>query len=104
MSGLSSPAAAAAYRAAQVALPQAFGAISTEASPIGFADAVARAMQSAVTAGRTADRRSTEAIAGEGNVTELALAVTKAELALQTTVAVRDRLVSAYQDVMRMPI
>jgi flagellar hook-basal body complex protein FliE len=32
------------------------------------------------------------------------LAVTKAELALQTTVALRDRVVAAYQEVMRMPI
>jgi flagellar hook-basal body complex protein FliE len=32
------------------------------------------------------------------------LAVARAELALQTTVAIRDRVVQAYQDVMRMPI
>jgi flagellar hook-basal body complex protein FliE len=31
-------------------------------------------------------------------------AVAKAELALQTTVAIRDRVVQAYQDIMRMPI
>jgi flagellar hook-basal body complex protein FliE len=30
--------------------------------------------------------------------------VAKAELALQTTAAVRDRVVQAYQDIMRMPI
>ncbi|WP_343898090.1 flagellar hook-basal body complex protein FliE [Craurococcus roseus] len=30
--------------------------------------------------------------------------MSRAELALQTAVAVRDRVVSAYQDVMRMPI
>ena len=34
----------------------------------------------------------------------IARAVAKAELALQTTVAVRDRVVQAYQDIMRMPI
>ena len=32
------------------------------------------------------------------------LAVGRAELTLQTAVAVRDRVVAAYQDVMRMPI
>jgi flagellar hook-basal body complex protein FliE len=31
-------------------------------------------------------------------------AVSKAELALQTTVTIRDRVVQAYQDIMRMPI
>jgi len=97
--------AAAAYRAAQAtALPQPLGGLAPAGEPPSFADAVARAMQSAVSAGRTADRKSAEAIAGEGDVTELALAITKAELALQTTVAVRDRLVSAYQEIMRMAI
>jgi flagellar hook-basal body complex protein FliE len=37
-------------------------------------------------------------------VTDVVLAVARAELALQTAVAVRDRVVAAYQDVMRMPI
>lgn len=104
MSALSAPAAAAAaaYRAAARIVPPVVPAAT--ASGGNFADAVARALQSAVGAGRDADRRATAAIAGEGDVTELALAVSKAELALQTTVAVRDRLVSAYQDVMRMSI
>ena len=44
------------------------------------------------------------AIAGGGNLTEVVQAVSRAELALQTTTAIRDRVVSAYQDIMRMPI
>jgi flagellar hook-basal body complex protein FliE len=43
-------------------------------------------------------------LTGQGGVTEMVLAVSRAELALQTATAVRDRVVSAYQDVMRMPI
>jgi len=34
----------------------------------------------------------------------VALAVSHAELALQGAVAVRDKVVQAYQDIMRMPI
>ena len=41
---------------------------------------------------------------GQVSVTDTVLAVSRAEMALQTAVAVRDRVVSAYQDVMRMPI
>jgi flagellar hook-basal body complex protein FliE len=41
---------------------------------------------------------------GEGSVTDLVIAVGRAELTLQTAVAVRDRVVAAYQEVMRMPI
>jgi flagellar hook-basal body complex protein FliE len=44
------------------------------------------------------------AIAGGGNLTEVVTAVSRAELALQSTVAIRDRVVQAYQDIMRMPI
>jgi flagellar hook-basal body complex protein FliE len=31
-------------------------------------------------------------------------AVTNAQVALQTVVAVRDRVISAYQDILKMPI
>jgi flagellar hook-basal body complex protein FliE len=41
---------------------------------------------------------------GQGGVTDAVLAISRAELALQTTVAIRDRVVAAYQDIMRMPI
>jgi flagellar hook-basal body complex protein FliE len=37
-------------------------------------------------------------------VADVVTALSRADLALQTTVALRDRVVSAYQDVMRMPI
>ena len=43
-------------------------------------------------------------LTGQGSVTDVVLAVSRAELALQTATAVRDRVVTAYQDVMRMPI
>jgi flagellar hook-basal body complex protein FliE len=45
-----------------------------------------------------------QAIAGGGNLTDVVTAVSKAELSLQTTIAIRDKAVQAYQDVMRMPI
>ena len=69
-----------------------------------FGSTLQRAMQGAVDAGTQADTQATQAIAGHGNITEVVTAVSKAELALQTTVALRDRVVQAYQDIMRMPI
>jgi flagellar hook-basal body complex protein FliE len=70
----------------------------------GFGGLVRRAMQQGVELGRSAEAASTSAMLGQGGVTEAVLAISRAELALQTTVAVRDRVVAAYQDVMRMPI
>ena len=70
----------------------------------GFGAALQRAMEGAVGAGHEADTSSVRALSGQGGVTDAVLALSRAELALQTAVAVRDRVVSAYQDVMRMPI
>jgi flagellar hook-basal body complex protein FliE len=89
--------AAAAYRATQAA-GEAMGQGG------GFGEALGRAVQGAIGQGRAADAASTAALTGQGGVTEMVLAVSRAELALQTATAVRDRVVSAYQDVMRMPI
>lgn len=70
----------------------------------GFGDMLARALGSVVDAGHQADAQSMQAIAGGGNLTEVVTAVSRAELALQSAVTIRDRVVQAYQDVMRMPI
>ena len=93
----SAGAALAAYRAVgQAAAGESGGA--------EFGAVLQRAVEGAVEAGHRADAASTQALAGQGSVTDVVLAVSRAELALQTAVAVRDRVVAAYQDVMRMPI
>ncbi len=70
----------------------------------GFGDALAEALGSVVDAGHQADAQSVRAISGSGDLTEVATAVSRAELALQTALTVRDKVVQAYQDVMRMSI
>ncbi len=93
-------AAAAAYRAVQ--------GLGADASAVaeggGFGVVLAQVAQGALDSGHAADAASAGALAGQGGVTEVVMAVSKAELALQTAVAVRDRVVAAYQDIMRMPI
>ena len=69
-----------------------------------FGAALGRALEGVVQAGHEADTQSMRALNGGGNLTEMAVAVSRAELALQGAVAIRDKVVSAYQDVMRMPI
>jgi flagellar hook-basal body complex protein FliE len=94
-------AAAAAYRAAQSI---GTGAEATAAGGSSFGALLEQISKGALDVGHTADSTSAAALAGQGGVTEVVMAVSKAELALQTAVAVRDRVVAAYQDVMRMPI
>jgi flagellar hook-basal body complex protein FliE len=69
-----------------------------------FGGVLARAVDDAVQAGHAAENQAVAAIAGGGSLTEVVQAVSRAEIALQTTTAIRDRVVSAYQDIMRMPI
>jgi flagellar hook-basal body complex protein FliE len=94
--------AAAAYRAAAGGGVPA--AQPTRDAGGGFGAVLQRAVEGAVETGRSADAASTAALTGSGSVTDVVLAISRAELALQTAVAVRDRVVAAYQDVMRMPI
>lgn len=70
----------------------------------GFGATLERAMHEVVETGHEADLKSAQGIAGEASVTDVVTAVSRAQLALQSTVAIRDRVVQAYQDVMKMQI
>jgi flagellar hook-basal body complex protein FliE len=69
-----------------------------------FGATLQRAMRSAVDTLHGADTKATEALTGNGNLTDVVTALARAELTLQTATAVRDRVVQAYQDIMKMPI
>ena len=89
------------------AAAQAYGRVDSGAQGVegsGFGAVLQRAMQGVVDSGHTAEAKSMEAIAGNGNLTDVVTAVSEAELALQSATAIRDRVVQAYQDIMRMPI
>ena len=69
-----------------------------------FSDLLKNVASSAVEAGKESDRMSALALDGKAGVTEVVTAVSNAELTLQTVVAVRDRVVEAYQQILSMPI
>lgn len=69
-----------------------------------FADLMQSIGRDALEAGHKADQMSIAAVEGKANVAEVVTAVANAELALQTVVAVRDQVVQAYQEILRMPI
>ena len=54
--------------------------------------------------GQTLFSGSRLATAGKTNVTDVVEAVSSAEVTLQAVTAVRDRVVNAYQEILRMPI
>ena len=70
----------------------------------GFGATLERALGDAVATGQEADATSVNAVVNGGDLTHVVTAVSKAQLALQEVVAIRDKVVSAYQEVMRMSI
>ena len=71
---------------------------------VSFASLMKHSIRESVETMRTGEEMSAKAITGEADITDVVQAVTAAELTLQTVVTVRDRMISAYQDIMRMPI
>ncbi len=86
--------------AAATAYQRASGSGSGES----FGATLDRALGSAVQTGQDADASAVDAVVNGGDLTHVVTAVSKAQLALQEVVAIRDKVVSAYQEVMRMSI
>ena len=69
-----------------------------------FGDLIEKAAHDSVDVMKAGEKASAQAITGEATLTDVVEAVTSAEMTLQTVVAVRDRMLSAYQEIMRMPM
>ena len=69
-----------------------------------FSDALASAVKSATETLHAGEAASAQGATGKGDLVQVVNAVTAAELTLQTVVAIRDRVIGAYQDIMKMPI
>lgn len=96
-SGVSPGRAAAAYAETDGGTPASAGGES-------FGGALDRAISGAISLGKEADAASVQGIAGQGDITSVVTAVSRAELALQAATAIRDKVVTAYQTIMSMPI
>jgi flagellar hook-basal body complex protein FliE len=82
------------------------GGLSGAASGAGgnFGTMVESMVTDASSSLRTAEAESAKQVAGKGDLIDVVTAIGAAESALDTVVAVRDRVVSAYSDIMRMQI
>lgn len=58
----------------------------------------------AIGAVKSAEQSSAAGIAGKADIREVVNAVNNAELTLETVVAVRDKVINAYNEILRMPI
>ena len=69
-----------------------------------FGDLLSGVMNDASSSGRTAELKANSAIQGKGDLVDVVTAVQAAEVSLETVVAIRDKVLAAYQEIMRMPI
>ncbi len=69
-----------------------------------FATVLKEATGAVIDSMREGERQSAAGIAGKANLAEVVNAVNNADVALQTAMAVRDRMVNAYQEILRMPM
>ena len=67
-----------------------------------FGDTLASAVEKVADLQGAADQEATRLAHGAGNLHETALALEKADVAMRLAVRVRNRLVEAYNEVMRM--
>lgn len=78
---------------------------SPEAFSKSFGQFLSEALQSVETAQVQADEAAQKLATGEiRDIAEVTIASEKATLALQLTVQVRNRVIEAYQEMMRMPV
>ena len=75
-----------------------------EAGGASFAGLVKDSLDNAVQVGERAEQLSMAQIVGEANMMDVVTAVANAEHTLETVVAVRDKVLQAYQEILRMPI
>jgi len=95
--------AARAYQAVQGAGAMPAATPSATQGP-SFGDMVKTAMNDVVTSSRSAERLMTAQTQGKADMVDVVTAVASAQASLSTMMAVRDQVISAYQQIMSMPI
>ena len=70
----------------------------------GFGELLQNVMSQATEQTRAAETQMAQNVQGQGSLIDVVTAISSAEASLETVVAVRDQVIAAYQEIMRMPI
>lgn len=73
-------------------------------SGFNFANMLAQQVSSTVEATKGAEAQAAQAVTGKAEMVSVVTAVAAAEIQMETMIAFRDQAISAYQEIMRMPI
>ena len=69
-----------------------------------FAKLLGQAVQGVVDSGKVSDTKAMQMVNGTGDMVDVVTAISQTQLAMDTMVTVRDRVISAYEEIMSMPI
>jgi flagellar hook-basal body complex protein FliE len=79
--------------------------IAKETTGGSFGDFLQKAINETVDTGKASEHQmAATAAAKDSSIVDVVTAVSEAETTLQTVVAVRDKVIAAYQDIIKMPI
>lgn len=71
---------------------------------VDFGSLVQQAIREAGATSQQAEAQAMNVAAGRGDIVDVVTAIAAAETQLQTVIAVRDQVIAAYQEILRMPI
>lgn len=71
---------------------------------VDFGRMVQDAVRNAAQTTHAAEAQALNVAAGRGDIVDVVTAIAAAETQLETVMAVRDQVITAYQDILRMPI
>lgn len=80
------------------------GAAVGAADGSAFGNLVENLVQKTGEAVSNAEVVSAEAVAGQADMVDVVTAISNAEMVLESVTTVRDRVISAYQEILRMPL
>jgi flagellar hook-basal body complex protein FliE len=96
--------AAKAYAAVQDSAPLGGGDKSKGVADTSFGQLVQNAINDAVSQSKSAETQMSNQVQGKGSLIDVATSISSAQSSLETVMAVRDQVISAYQEIMRMSI
>ncbi len=70
----------------------------------GFASVLKDALAQVQELGKKSDTQTLAAVNGKSNMVDVVTAVSETEVAVDAVVAVRDKVIAAYDEIMKMPI
>ena len=93
-----------AYASAARMMDPGVAAKTSDSGGPSFGDLLKDAIGDVVDGGRKADSQTNAMASGKANVMDVVTAVAETDVKVSTLVSVRDKVIAAYEDIMKMPI